>query len=83
MGLPIVAPPGVPPERVAALRQALLDTTADPDFLADAQTRGLPIRPVAGGEVQKIVDSVIATPKDVIAAIKQSIEDAKSDAKTR
>jgi len=83
MGLPIVAPPGIPPERVAALRQALRETSADPDFLADAQMRGLPIRPVAGGDVQKIVDSVIATPKDVIATIKQSIEDAKSDAKAR
>jgi tripartite-type tricarboxylate transporter receptor subunit TctC len=76
MGLPIVAPPGIGPERVAALRQALRETAADPDFLADAQMHGLPIRPVAGGDVQKIVDSVIATPKE-------SIEDAKSDAKVR
>ena len=83
MGLPIVAPPGIPPERVAALRKALRETAADPDFLADARMRGLPVHPVAGGEVQKVVEAMIATPKDVIATIRQSIEDAKSGAEAR
>ena len=81
MGIPIVAPPGVPPERLAALRQALQETAADPDFLADANARGLPIHPVAGAEVQEIVDGLAATPKDVIATIKQSVADAKSEAR--
>jgi tripartite-type tricarboxylate transporter receptor subunit TctC len=79
MGFPVVAPPGVPAERVDALRKAFDATLADSIFLAEAEKRGLPIRPVAGTEVQKIVNALIATPKDVIAIFKQSIEEAKSE----
>jgi tripartite-type tricarboxylate transporter receptor subunit TctC len=81
MGFPVVAPPGVPAERVAALRKAFLSTLADPDLLADAEKRGLPIRPVPGADVQKVIDMLISTPKDVIGTIKRAVEDAKSDVK--
>jgi tripartite-type tricarboxylate transporter receptor subunit TctC len=81
MGFPAVAPPGAPADRVAALRQAFLATLADPELLADAEKRGLPIRAVAGGDVQTVIDGLISTPKDVISTIKRAIEDAKSDAK--
>jgi tripartite-type tricarboxylate transporter receptor subunit TctC len=80
MGFPVVAPPGVPAERVAALRQALHETLEDPALLADARTRGLPINPVAGADVEAIVAGLAATPKDVAAAIRQTIADAKSNA---
>src|SRR5262249_41803886 len=40
LGRPIFAPPGVPAERVAALRKAVADTYRDPEYLADcAQQR--------------------------------------------
>ena len=39
-GRPYVAPPGVPAERVAALRKAFSDTFADAEFLADAARQG-------------------------------------------
>jgi tripartite-type tricarboxylate transporter receptor subunit TctC len=83
MGFPVVAPPGVAPERVAALRKAMQAAMADPAFRADAERRGLPIQPVTGEDVQTVVEALIATPKDVIATLKQSIEDAKSNAKAR
>src|SRR5438552_41906 len=73
MGFPVVAPPGVPAERVAALRRALLATLADPALAADAQKRGLPIHPVAGEDVQQVVAALIATPKDVLATLKRTI----------
>ncbi len=76
MSFPVLAPPGVPAERVAALRQAFDDTMADPAFRAEAQKRELPIRRVSGAEVQRIVTSVISTPKDVIAQIKNAIGEA-------
>lgn len=81
MGFPSLVPPGVPPERVEALRQAFEATVADPVFLADADKRGLPIRPVSGADVQKVANSLIATPKDVIATLKRSVEEAKPDAR--
>jgi tripartite-type tricarboxylate transporter receptor subunit TctC len=81
MGFPILGPPGIPADRIAALRQAFLSTLSDPDLLADAEKRGLPIRAVPGDDVQKIVDMLIATPKDVIGTLKRAIDDARPDAK--
>ncbi len=83
MGFPVAAPPGLPPERVSALRNALQATLTDPAFLVDARKRGLPTHPVSGDEVQKIVGALIATPQDVIAEIRRIIRDARSDAKAR
>src|SRR5262249_31950825 len=43
IGWSVVAPPNVPPERVALLRRAFDAMIADPEFLADAAKRGLEI----------------------------------------
>jgi tripartite-type tricarboxylate transporter receptor subunit TctC len=65
MGRPFVAPPGVPAERVAALRKALMDTMADKDFLADAAKAKLEINPVDGAKVEALVKEIYATPAEV------------------
>jgi tripartite-type tricarboxylate transporter receptor subunit TctC len=81
MGFPVVAPPCVAPDVVRALRKAFEETMADPAFRSDAETRGLSVRFISGGDVQAIVGSLIATPKEVVAILKRSIEEAKLDAK--
>ena len=81
MGFPIVAPPGVPPDRVAALRQAFHDTMTDAAFLRDAEKRGLAIMPSSGEDVQQLVEALIGTPSEVVAMLRRSIEEARSDAK--
>ncbi|MGZ3352848.1 MAG: hypothetical protein ACXU89_28320, partial [Xanthobacteraceae bacterium] len=63
MGRPYLAPPGVPPERAAALRKAFMDTMKDPEFLSDAEKSQLEINPVAGDEVEKLVKELYQTPK--------------------
>jgi tripartite-type tricarboxylate transporter receptor subunit TctC len=40
-GRPYAAPPGVPPDRLAALRAAFAATFKDPDFLADCKKNGV------------------------------------------
>ncbi|HEY7663806.1 MAG TPA: hypothetical protein VH934_11855 [Xanthobacteraceae bacterium] len=65
MGRPFLAPPGVPADRVAALRQAFMDTLADREFMAEARKAKLEINPVSGEAVQKIVQEVYETPKSV------------------
>ncbi len=52
MSRPFMLPPGVPPERLAALRQAFDETMADGAFLAEASKLGMEIRPVSGRDVQ-------------------------------
>lgn len=65
MGRPFLAPPGVPADRVAALRTAFMDTMKDPEFLADAKKTKLEINPVSGEAVAKLVNEVYKTPKDI------------------
>ncbi len=62
MAWPFAAPPGVPAERVALLRKAFMDTMQDKDFLADAAKGNFEIRPVAGEDIQQLVQEIYATP---------------------
>jgi len=65
MGRPFVAPPGVPKERVDALRKAFMDTMADKDFRADSEKAKLEINPVPGDQVEALVKEIYATPPEV------------------
>jgi tripartite-type tricarboxylate transporter receptor subunit TctC len=73
MGRPLLAPPALPAERVAALRKAFIDTLHDKDFLAEAARMKLEINPVSGEAVQKIVHEVHQTPKSVTAKVAEMI----------
>jgi tripartite-type tricarboxylate transporter receptor subunit TctC len=64
---PYIAPPGVPADRIAALRKAFMDTMKDPQFLADAEKAKLEILPVPGDEIERLVRELNATPASVIA----------------
>jgi tripartite-type tricarboxylate transporter receptor subunit TctC len=70
MGRPYAAPPNVPADRIAALRQAFTDTMADKDFLSEADKLQLEVNPVSGEDVQKLVADVYATPPDIVAKAK-------------
>jgi tripartite-type tricarboxylate transporter receptor subunit TctC len=55
LGRPFLAPPGIPQDRVDALRKAFMDTMKDPEFLAEAEKAKLEITPIDGAKVQQIV----------------------------
>ena len=65
LGRPFLAPPGVPADRVAALRKSFMDTMADKEFLAEAEKAQLEITPIAGDAVQKLVTEVYQTPPEI------------------
>jgi tripartite-type tricarboxylate transporter receptor subunit TctC len=69
VGWNVIAPPGVPADRVAALRSAFDATVRDPDFLADAQKQGLEIAPGPGDEVAQVVERTLATPPELVARV--------------
>jgi tripartite-type tricarboxylate transporter receptor subunit TctC len=73
MGRPFVLPPGMPADRVAALRAAFDATMADPDFLADAKAQGAHVDPVGGEAINALLDRVYSGPPDVVARIRQLI----------
>jgi tripartite-type tricarboxylate transporter receptor subunit TctC len=67
LGQPLLMPPGVPDERVAALRQALAETFRDAGFIAEARRLGLGVdTPRSGGEIEAVIKRVFATPADVL-----------------
>jgi tripartite-type tricarboxylate transporter receptor subunit TctC len=74
IGRPFVASPGVPPERIALLRQAFDQLLKDPAFLEDAKKSGIDISPVDGITVQKIVTDFMNTPPDIVAKAKAAME---------
>jgi tripartite-type tricarboxylate transporter receptor subunit TctC len=73
MGRPFMGPPGIPTERQAALRKAFDDTMRDPEFLAEAKSRGQEVNPVSGAELDKLLAELYATPTDVVAETKVAI----------
>jgi tripartite-type tricarboxylate transporter receptor subunit TctC len=76
MGRPFAAPPAIPADRAQALRTAFDLTMKDPEFLAEAQTRGLEINPVSGHDIEKLIAELYQTPKDVVAEAREATERA-------
>ena len=74
MGRPFFAPPGVPPERLAALRLAFERTLKDSQFLADADKMGLEVQHVGGEAIEKLLERLYASPKEVIERAKAVAE---------
>ena len=59
VGRPYFTTPGVPAERVKALREAFSAMEKDEAFLEDAKKLGLEINPVSGEDLQKIVADIV------------------------
>ena len=68
MDRPILAPPGVPAERVAALREAFHAAMNDPAFIAQAEKQHLEIGEVSGSEVAQILTDAFAMPPEIAKA---------------
>ncbi len=80
VGRPVGTTPGVPADRVAALRRAFDATLKDPDFIKDAQTQRAEFDPMSGEELARIIREIIATPADLRERVKAAIQpkDAKA-----
>ncbi len=67
---PVVAPPGVSPERVKELRDALAATMADSAFRAEIVKRSLSIDPTRGEDMANAYARVLTYPAEIIAAVR-------------
>ena len=68
IGRALLAPPGVPAERIKILRDAFDKMVKDPEFLASAVKRSLEIDPTPGAEVQKYSLEILNTPPELVQA---------------
>ena len=66
MSRPFVAPPGLPPERAKALRDAFLATSRDPVFLAAARKAAREISVYTASEIDALLKDSYALPDSVV-----------------
>ena len=69
-----VTTPGVPKERVQALRRAFDATMKDPAFVAEAAKARMDMSPSTGEEAQKYADLIANTPAPILKRAKAIIE---------
>jgi tripartite-type tricarboxylate transporter receptor subunit TctC len=67
---PVLAPPGVPAERVRDLRVALSATMAEPSFRAEIDKRNLHIDPMRGEDMAAAYARAFSFPPDIVAAVR-------------
>ena len=65
---PMLAPPGVPADRIAALRTAFAALATDQQFLADGAKAKLDVAPVTGPEVDKVIALITSASPETAAA---------------
>jgi tripartite-type tricarboxylate transporter receptor subunit TctC len=66
IGRALFAPPGVPAERIAALRTAFETMIKDPEFREAAEKGKLVIAPTSGADVEAVIRQVVSYSPEVI-----------------
>jgi tripartite-type tricarboxylate transporter receptor subunit TctC len=73
LGRTLAGPPGIPADRLKALREALVATMRDKDFLAEAEKVGLDIDPAPAEEVEQLLIRFAAYPSEVFRKAQEAI----------
>jgi tripartite-type tricarboxylate transporter receptor subunit TctC len=68
IGLPMLAPPGIPADRLEILRKAHAQMVKDKDYLEEGEKRGLPAgQPISGENLETLIaQSLSSVPDDVL-----------------
>ncbi len=74
VGRPIFTTPGVPAERVEALRKAFEAMVGDPAFVEQAKKENFDIDPVSGVALQNLVSEIVAVPAAQTERLRKIIE---------
>ena len=71
MGRPMLAPPGVPADRLKILRDAYSKTMHDEQFQAEVKKRNYEFDPVSGEELERLGKEVTSQPPEIIERLKK------------
>ena len=77
IGRSLLAPPGLAPERAAALREAFARMVKDPEFIAESSRRGLEVEPLSAEGILQIVADDLSMPADVVEGLRAIMEQEK------
>ena len=67
-------PPKTPKDRVQILRRAFQETMHDPEFLAEAKKGNLELEPVAGDELEKVVNSLFKVDRSTVNKLREILK---------
>jgi len=67
---PFVAPPGLPPERLAMLRKAFEAAVKDPALIADANSKGFVVEFIAPGFIEGIIKNAYAADRALVEKVR-------------
>ena len=73
IGRALFGAPGVPADRIAALRSAFDQMVKDPAFVADAKKRRALLYPKPGAKLDKHVEAILKTPPAVVALAREGM----------
>jgi len=71
VGRPVGTTPGVPKDRVEALRKAFDATLEDPEFKMESDKQKMEISPMTGAELQQLIADLIDAPKELLEKVRQ------------
>ena len=74
VGRAFMAPPGVPADRVAALRKAFDETVKDPELLVEIEKAKLDFHPASGEKLQKLIAETAAVSPAVVARMQSLLQ---------
>ena len=75
LGRPFMAPPGVPADRVEALRAAFIKTIQDPEYVAEVTKRKETPTLVDGKRAEAIIKELFSTPPELLKQAKAIVNE--------
>jgi tripartite-type tricarboxylate transporter receptor subunit TctC len=79
VGRPLATTPGVPAERLAALRKAFMDTIKDPDFIKEAKKQNITIKPTTGEQLRSVIVGILDSSDDIKKRMAAALEPRPAD----
>ena len=74
LGRPMIAPPGVPADRVKILREAYNKALRDPELIAEVTKSRLDMEPSTGEDIEALIKDIMDQPPEVIPLVKKILD---------
>jgi len=74
LGRPMIAPPGVPADRIKILREAYNRALKDPELIAEVTKSRLDMDPSTGEEIEALIKEIMDQPPEVITLVKRILD---------
>jgi tripartite-type tricarboxylate transporter receptor subunit TctC len=74
LGRPVIGPPGIPADRVAALRAAFDRAVNDAEFRKEAALQRLAVDPMNGSDAEQVIHDLYKTPPAVLERMRRIVQ---------